>query len=83
MNLLRTDYIQDNLSAWVQKIDFDTHKVVLFSRTLRREICVNSQLLHLGHATTLHPTLCVFNKKNIRAAIKSSLYINSREVSTT
>lgn len=84
MNLIETDYVQENLSALVENIDFDTHKVVLFSRTSRGEICINSQLLNLGHATTLQPTLCVFNKKNARSVTtKSSLYINSREVSTT
>lgn len=84
MKLIETDYVQDNLTAWIQNIDFDLHKVVLYSRTSRGEICVNSQLLNLGHASTLHPTLCVFNKKNIRSVTtKSSLHINSREVSTT
>lgn len=84
MNLIETDYVQENLSALVKNIDFDTHKVVLFSRTSRGEICINSQLLNLGHATTFHPTSCIFNKQNTRnITSKSSLYINSREVSTT
>lgn len=83
MNLIETDYVHENLSALIKNIDFETHKIVLFSRTSKGEICINSQLLNLGHATTFHPSSHVFNKKNTRSVTTKSLHINSREVSTT
>lgn len=77
------NYVNENLTAFVQNVDSNIHKVVLYSRTSRGEICINSQLLSLGHATTSDPSKCIFNKRNIRESTINNLPINSRVVSST
>lgn len=83
LNFSRIDYADDNLIALVHKIDGDTHKIVLYNRSSRAEICLNSKLVSQGYATTMDPRSCVFKKTNTRKIVKQPVLQNSRNVSRT
>jgi len=86
INLLNTN-IKENLTAIMHHdpVDSNGYKVVLFNNVSRRNICVNSKLISLGHATTLDPGKCLFQKPNMRGLplTQSTTEMNSRNVCIT
>lgn len=83
LNISKIDYADDNLIAFIHKVDGDTHKIVLYNRSSRTEICLNSKLVSQGYATTMDPIACVFKKTNIRKQVKKPVLLNSRNASRT
>jgi len=81
LNFSKIDYADDDLIAYVHKVDGDTHKIVLYNRSSRAEICLNSKLVSQGYATTKDPISCVFKKTNTRKQVKQPVLLNSRNAS--
>ncbi|XP_029342148.1 tudor domain-containing protein 1-like [Acyrthosiphon pisum] len=78
LNFSKIDYADDDLIAFIHEVDGDTHKIVLYNRSSRAEICLNSKLVSQGYATTMDPISCVFKKTNTRKQVKQTVLLNSR-----
>lgn len=79
LNFSKIVYTEDNLIAFIHKVDGDTHKIVLYNHSSRVEFCLNSKLVSQGFATTMDPGSCVFKKTNTRKLMKQPvLLLNSR-----
>jgi len=83
INFSKIVYTDDNLIAFIHKVDGDTHKIVLYNHSSRAEICLNSKLVSQGYATTMDPLSCVFKKTNTRKPVKQPVLLNSRNASRT
>lgn len=83
MNLLKTNqYIEDNLTALICKVDCLVHKVILFNRTSRGEFCINNRLVTQGYAVPQESEKSFSNYHLTRKPVKREITLpkNRRNV---